>query len=71
MDVYFVAALDLFKKTYSSIMIQRRFVRETVLQAVYAYLQSGESISHIIDTLLAKNLKEDGEAIALGSVYLC
>lgn len=47
-------------------MIQRRFVRETVLQAVYAYLQSGESISHIIDTLLAENLKEDGEAMRFG-----
>ena len=47
-------------------MIQRRFVRETVLQAVYAYLQSGESISHIIDTVLAKNLKEDGEAMRFG-----
>ena len=51
-------------------MIQRRFVRETVLQAVYAYLQSGESISHIIDTLLAKNLKEDGKH-ALWGASIC
>ena len=47
-------------------MIQRRFVRETVLQAVYAYLQSGESVSHIISTLLKENLKEDAEAMRFG-----
>ena len=47
-------------------MIQRRFVRETVLQAVYAYLQSGESVSHIISTLLKENLKEDAEALLFG-----
>ena len=47
-------------------MIQRRFVRETVLQAVYAYLQSGESVSHIISTLLKENLKEDAEALRFG-----
>ena len=47
-------------------MIQRRFVRETVLQAVYAYLQSGESVSHIISTLLKDNLKEDEESSRFG-----
>ena len=47
-------------------MIQRRFVRETVLQAVYAYLQSGESVSHIISTLLKEYLKEDAEALRFG-----
>ncbi|MBK98202.1 MAG: transcription antitermination factor NusB [Balneola sp.] len=47
-------------------MIQRRFVRETVLQAIYAYLQSGEPISHIMNTLLNENLKEDAEALRFG-----
>ena len=50
-------------------MIQRRFVRETVLQAVYAYLQSGNQFLRI-STLLKDNLKEDEESSALESVYL-
>tara|TARA_B100000575_G_C23143304_1_gene666145 strand:- start:1004 stop:1453 length:450 start_codon:yes stop_codon:yes gene_type:complete len=47
-------------------MIQRRFVREKVLQAVYAYIQSGEPISHIMNTLINENLKEDADALRFG-----
>lgn len=47
-------------------MIQRRLVRETVLQAVYAFLQSGESSSQILTSLVQESLKEDKEALRFG-----
>ena len=47
-------------------MIQRRLVRETVLQAVYAFLQSGESSSQILTSVVQESLKEDKEALRFG-----
>ena len=47
-------------------MIQRRLVRETVLQAVYAFLQSGDSSSQILTNVLHESLKEDKDALRFG-----
>ncbi|NBW70054.1 MAG: transcription antitermination factor NusB [Bacteroidetes bacterium] len=47
-------------------MIQRRLVRETVLQAVYAFLQSGESSSQILTSVVQESLKQDKEALRFG-----
>ena len=43
-------------------MINRRLVRETVLQAIYAHHQSGDSLQHIIDTIIKKNVGKEREA---------
>lgn len=33
-------------------MINRRLVRESVLQSIYAYQQSGDTVQHVADTIL-------------------
>jgi N utilization substance protein B len=43
-------------------MINRRLVRETVLQSIYAYLQSGDTTQHIADTIIKENMDSDKEA---------
>lgn len=43
-------------------MINRRLVRETVLQSIYAYLQSGDSTQHIADTIIKENVGSEKEA---------
>lgn len=42
-------------------MINRRLVRETVLQALYAYQQSGDSVQYITDTIIKEALGTDKE----------
>lgn len=42
-------------------MINRRLVRETVLQALYAYQQSGDSVQYITDTIIKEALGADKE----------
>lgn len=50
-------------------MINRRVVRETVLQSIYAYQQSGDSVQHIADTILKeaigteKDIRRFGERL--------
>lgn len=43
-------------------MINRRLVRETVLQSIYAYQQSGDSIQHIADSIIKITLGKEKEA---------
>lgn len=43
-------------------MINRRHVRETVLQALYAYKQSGDSTQYIVDTIIKEQLSSEKEA---------
>ena len=43
-------------------MINRRLVRETVLQALYAYQQSGDTVQYITDTIIKESLGDDKEA---------
>ena len=43
-------------------MINRRLVRETVLQALYAYKQSGDSVQYITDTIIKETLGSEKEA---------
>src|SRR5690554_2013120 len=42
-------------------MINRRLVRETVLQALYAYQQSGDSVQYITDTIIKEALGAEKE----------
>ncbi len=43
-------------------MVNRRLVREVALQALYAFRQSGDSLQHIIDTVVSDHVKESKEA---------
>lgn len=43
-------------------MINRRLVRETVLQSIYAYLQSGDTVQHVADTILKESIGTEKEA---------
>ena len=43
-------------------MINRRLVRETVLQSIYAYLQSGDTVQHVADTILKESTGTEKEA---------
>ncbi len=43
-------------------MINRRLVRETVLQSIYAHLQSGDTIQYITDTIIKENVGKEKEA---------
>lgn len=43
-------------------MINRRLVRETVLQALYAIRQSGDSVQYITDTIIKETLGSEKEA---------
>ncbi len=43
-------------------MINRRHVRETVLQALYAYKQSGDSVQYITDTIIKEQAGGEKEA---------
>ncbi len=43
-------------------MINRRLVRETVLQSIYAYQQSGDTVQHIADSIIKEALKSEKEA---------
>ncbi|MBO6795222.1 MAG: transcription antitermination factor NusB [Balneolaceae bacterium] len=47
-------------------MINRRKVRETVLQSIYAYLQSGDTVQHIADTVLKEHLGTEKEVRRFG-----
>ena len=43
-------------------MINRRLVRETVLQSIYAYKQSGDSVQHIADSIIKDVLGKEKES---------
>ena len=43
-------------------MINRRHVRETALQALYAVRQSGDSLQHVMDTVVKEKVKDSREA---------
>tara|TARA_R110000868_G_scaffold304437_17_gene565312 strand:+ start:45243 stop:45707 length:465 start_codon:yes stop_codon:yes gene_type:complete len=43
-------------------MINRRLVRETVLQSIYAYKQSGDAVQHIADSIIKETLSSEKEA---------
>lgn len=43
-------------------MINRRLVRETVLQSIYAFKQSGDTLQHIADTILKEAVGTEKEA---------
>jgi N utilization substance protein B len=43
-------------------MINRRHVRETVLQSLYALKQSGDSVQYITDSIIKKELGTEKEA---------
>ncbi len=43
-------------------MINRRLVRETVLQAIYAHLQSGDTIQYITDSIIKDQVGKEKEA---------
>ncbi|MEO1022559.1 MAG: transcription antitermination factor NusB [Bacteroidota bacterium] len=43
-------------------MINRRLVRETVLQALYAHLKSGDTAQHTADTIIKTILDSEKEA---------
>jgi N utilization substance protein B len=43
-------------------MINRRHVRETVLQSLYAIKQSGDSVQYITDSIIKKELGTEKEA---------
>ena len=43
-------------------MVNRRLVREVALQALYAFHQGGDSLQHIIDTVVSDHVKESKEA---------
>jgi len=43
-------------------MINRRLVRETVLQCIYAYQQSGDTVQHVADTILKEATGKEKEA---------
>ncbi|MTI88249.1 MAG: transcription antitermination factor NusB [Balneolaceae bacterium] len=43
-------------------MINRRDVRETVLKALYALLQSNDSIQHVTDTIIKKSVGSKKES---------
>lgn len=43
-------------------MINRRLVRETVLQSIYAYQQSGDSVQYVTDSIIKENLGKEKEA---------
>ncbi len=47
-------------------MINRRLVRETVLQSIYAYQQSGDTVQHVADTILKEALGTEKEARRFG-----
>lgn len=42
-------------------MLNRRLVRETVLQSIYAHQQSGDSIQHIADSIIKEQVGTDKE----------
>lgn len=43
-------------------MINRRLVRETVLQSIYAHQQSGDTVQHVADTIIKEQLGTEKEA---------
>ena len=43
-------------------MINRRLVRETVLQSIYAFLQSGDTTQHIVDSFLKEQVGNEKDA---------
>lgn len=43
-------------------MINRRLVRETVLQSIYAHHQSGDTVQYITDTIIKENVGKEKEA---------
>lgn len=43
-------------------MINRRLVRETVLQSIYAFLQSKDTTQYIADTIIKETLSSEKEA---------
>ena len=43
-------------------MINRRLVRETVLQSIYAHQQSGDTLQHIADTIIKESVGGDKES---------
>lgn len=43
-------------------MINRRLVRETVLQSIYAFLQSKDTVQYISDTIIKDALSSEKEA---------
>ncbi len=43
-------------------MINRRHVREKALQALYAVRQSGDSLQHVMDSVVKEELKDSKEA---------
>jgi N utilization substance protein B len=43
-------------------MINRRLVRESVLQSIYAYQQSGDTVQHVADTILKEATGTEKEA---------
>lgn len=47
-------------------MINRRLVRETVLQCIYAHQQSGDTVQHITDTILKEHVGTDKDARRFG-----
>lgn len=42
-------------------MINRRLVRETVLQSIYAYQQSGDTVQHIADSIIKETFGKEKE----------
>ena len=43
-------------------MINRRLVRETVLQSIYAHLQSQDTVQHVTDTIIKEAVGKEKEA---------
>ncbi|MBO6524175.1 MAG: transcription antitermination factor NusB [Balneolaceae bacterium] len=43
-------------------MINRRLVRETVLQSIYAHQQSGDTVQYITDTIIKEKVGKEKEA---------
>lgn len=43
-------------------MINRRLVRETVLQSIYAHQQSGDSTEHVVSTIIKEQVGTEKEA---------
>lgn len=44
------------------VMINRRLVREAVLQSIYAYQQSGDSTEHIVSSIIKEHVGTEKEA---------
>lgn len=43
-------------------MINRRLIRETVLQSIYAFQQSGDTAQHIVDTIIKESVGKEKES---------